>query len=52
MAREPRPHVPRGIYHVLLHDNPGQDIFFAKQDRSRFLLLLQEGIEPFNCLHD
>ena len=49
MARKPRLHVPGGIYHVLLRGNGGQDIFFAKQDRSRFLLLLQEGVERFDC---
>ncbi len=48
MARKPRLHVPGGIYHVLLRGNGGQDIFFDKGDRSRFLLLLQEGTERFS----
>lgn len=49
MARQPRLHVPGGVYHVILRGNAGQDIFFARQDRSRFLLLIQEGVERFDC---
>ena len=44
MARKPRLHYPGACYHVILRGNGGQDIFFDKQDRSRFFLLLQEGI--------
>ena len=52
MARKPRLHVPSGIYHVLLRGNGGHDVFFDKGDRSRLLLLLQEGTERFTyCLH-
>ena len=43
MARKPRLHVPGGFYHVMLRGNGGQDIFFAKADRKRFLELLAEG---------
>ncbi len=49
MARKPRLHVPGGIYHVILRGNAGQDIFFARQDRSKFLLLTQEGVERYDC---
>ena len=44
MARKPRLHVPGGVYHVMLRGNGGQDIFFAKADRRRFLDLLAEGV--------
>jgi len=49
MARKPRLHVPGGFYHVILRGNGGQDIFYAKEDCSKFLLLLQEGTERFSC---
>lgn len=49
MARKPRLHVPGGFYHVILRGNGGQDIFYIKGDRSRFLLLLQEATERFSC---
>jgi len=48
MARKPRLHVPGGIYHVLIRGNGGDDIFFNKEDQTRFLLLLQEGTERFD----
>jgi len=47
MARKPRIHYPGAVYHVILRGNGGQDIFFAKADRSRFYLLLQDGAERF-----
>ena len=47
MARKPRIHIPGGIYHVLIRGNAGEDVFFDKGDRTRFLLLLQEGTERF-----
>jgi len=47
MARKPRLHYPGTCYHVILRGNSGQDIFFDKQDRSRFFFLLQEGIEKY-----
>lgn len=49
MARKPRLHVPAGFYHVILRGNGGQDIFFAKGDRIKFLLLLEEITERFSC---
>ena len=42
-----RIHFPGACYHVILRGNGGQDIFFNKKDRSRFFLLLQEGIERY-----
>lgn len=47
MARKPRLHVSGGVYHVMLRGNGGQDIFFDDEDRYRFYLLLQEGVERF-----
>lgn len=47
MARKPRVHLPGGYYHVMMRGNGGNDIFFSPADRSRFLLLLQEGIERY-----
>jgi REP element-mobilizing transposase RayT len=47
MSRKPRIHFPGAVYHVILRGNGGQDIFFSKKDRSKFYLLLQEGIEKF-----
>jgi len=42
IARKPRIHIPGGIYHVLLRGNGGDDIFFNKEDRTKFFLLLQQ----------
>jgi len=47
MARKPRVHLPGGYYHVMMRGNAGCDLFFSDADRSRFLLLLQEGIERY-----
>jgi putative transposase len=47
MARKPRIHYPGAVYHVILRGNGKQDIFFNDQDRYRFYLLLQEGVERF-----
>ena len=47
MVRKPRIHYPGAFYHVILHGNGGQEIFYSKADRSRFYLLLQEGIERY-----
>ena len=47
MARKPRIHYPGAVYHVILRGNDGQDIFFNASDRSRFCLLLQEGVERY-----
>ncbi len=47
MARKPRVHYPGALYHVILRGNAGQVIFDDDQDRTRFYLLFQEGIERF-----
>jgi REP element-mobilizing transposase RayT len=47
MARKPRVHYPTALYHVILHGNGGQEIFFSQENRFRFYLLLQEGIERY-----
>ena len=47
MARKPRVYYPGALYHVTLRGNAGQAIFFDNRDRTRFYLLLQEGIERF-----
>lgn len=47
MARKPRIHYPAAIYHVILRGNDRQDIFLDDQDRYRFYLYLQEGVERF-----
>lgn len=57
MARKPRLHFPGAVYHVTLHGNGNQSVFLDDIDRTRFLLLMQEGIEKFGhkvyayCLH-
>jgi putative transposase len=47
MARKPRVYCPGAFYHVILRGNSGQTIFFNDKDRTRFYLLLQEGVERF-----
>ncbi len=47
MARKPRIHYPGAFYHVILRGNGGQKIFYSTADRTKFYLLLQEGIERF-----
>jgi putative transposase len=47
MARKPRIHFPGAFYHVMLRGNGKQNIFFADDDRYRFYLFLQEGIEHY-----
>lgn len=47
MARKPRIHYVGALYHVMVRGNGGQDIFADDEDRCRFYLLLQEGVEKF-----
>jgi len=47
MARKPRVHYPGALYHVILRGNSGQTIFLDDNDRTRFYLLIQEGVERF-----
>ncbi len=49
MARQPRIHFTGAVYHVMLRGNARAEIFFEKEDRHRFCLLLQEGGERFDC---
>ncbi len=58
MARQPRIHIEGGYYHVMLRGNGGDGIFHGDEDRLRFYLLMQEGVERFGhrihafCLMD
>ncbi len=47
MSRKPRIHFSGAIYHVMLRGNGGRDIFSSSADRTKMLLLLQEGVERF-----
>jgi REP element-mobilizing transposase RayT len=47
MARKPRVHYPGALYHVILRGNGGRTIFLDDNDRTRFYLLIQEGVERF-----
>ena len=47
MARKPRLHFSGAVYHVILSGNGNQQVFFDDTDRTRLLLLIQEGIEKF-----
>ncbi len=47
MARKPRVHIPGGLYHVMLRGNGGQDIFFLDEDRCRWYVFAQEGVECY-----
>ena len=42
-----RIHYHGAFYHLILRGISGQDIFFRKNDRTKFYLLLQEGIERY-----
>ncbi len=47
MARKPRLHYPGAVYHVMARGNGGQPVFTDDEDRYRFYLFLQEGVEKF-----
>jgi len=47
MARKPRLHFSGAVYCVTLHGNSNQPVFLDATDHTRFLLLIQEGIEKF-----
>ena len=47
MARKPRVHYIGALYHVMVRGNDGQNIFTDEEDRYRFYLFLQEGVEKF-----
>ncbi|MDH4231657.1 MAG: transposase [Nitrospirota bacterium] len=45
MARKPRLHYVGAVYHVMVRGNGGQNIFTDDDDKCRFYLFLQEGVE-------
>ena len=45
MGRKPRLHYPGALYHVILRGNARQKIFFTNEDRHRFYLFLQQGMD-------
>ncbi|HET6421230.1 MAG TPA: transposase, partial [Geobacteraceae bacterium] len=47
MARKQRLHIPGGFYHAILRGNAGDPVFFDDEDRYRFYILLQEGVERY-----
>ncbi|MDQ6962322.1 MAG: transposase [Mariprofundaceae bacterium] len=47
MSRKPRVHLSGGYYHVMMRGNGGSPIFFSSADHTRFLLLMQEGLERY-----
>ncbi|MFH1185948.1 MAG: transposase [Chloroflexota bacterium] len=47
MARKPRIHYAGALHHVILRGNAGDDVFSDDVDRTKFCLLVQEGIERF-----
>jgi len=58
MARKPRINIPGAFYHVMLRGNGGMNIFLDDTERTRFLLLFQEGVQCYGhkvhafCLMD
>ncbi|MDR3490496.1 MAG: transposase [Gammaproteobacteria bacterium] len=48
MPRKPRIHYSGAFYHVMLRGNGGEDIFFDNDDRTKFLSLINEGVNRFN----
>ena len=49
MPRNPRVHVPGGVYHVILRGNFRQAIFFGDCDRRRWMRLLAKGVDRYRC---
>lgn len=47
MARRPRHFLSGATYHVMLRGNNGQQIFSSNEERCRFCLLIQEGVERY-----
>ena len=47
MARQPRLHLPGGLYHVMLRGNGGQSIFCDDEDRLQLEALVAEGVSRF-----
>jgi putative transposase len=47
MSRRARYSVPSGIYHVMFRGNNKQNIFSSDEERRRFCLIMEEGVERF-----
>ena len=47
MVRQPRVHLPKGVYHVMLRGHGGRDIFFGGDARREIDRLLGEGKARF-----
>lgn len=47
MARKPRIYYPGALYHIIMRGNARQDVFVSYEDRNRFLLFMQEGVERY-----
>lgn len=47
MARQQRHFFPGATYHVMLRGNKDQSIFLSDDERCKFCLLLQEGVERY-----
>jgi len=47
MPRQPRLHVPGGLYHVILRGNNRQAIFFDSDDRHRWESLIEVGLDRY-----
>jgi hypothetical protein len=45
MARKLRLHIPGDVYHVMLRDNAGQELFFSDDDRYHLYRLIQQGVD-------
>lgn len=46
-SKKTRLHYRGAVYHVMVRGNAGQNIFADDEDRYRFYLFLQEGVEKF-----
>jgi putative transposase len=47
MSRRRRHSLPGAIYHVMIRGNNGQAIFSSDEERTKFCLLMQEGVERY-----
>lgn len=47
MARRTRYHFPGATYHVMLRGNNGKTVFTSNEERCRFCLFMQEGVERY-----
>jgi putative transposase len=47
MSRRRRHSLLGAIYHVMMRGNNGQAIFSSDEERTKFCLLMQEGVERY-----